>query len=402
MEPTEILSGSSIAAVNNLADRRVYSQDTNFGIRESIFTNGTWSGGDDESIIGIAKQNSPIAACNGKGLDQIRVYFLNQNSELQERWWSIDKAQNGLRDAKPAQPNNPWYDGPIDDQKIQVAAYSNIAAFVIDDSVTPIAVNLYVQGQDNVIQEYQYNGKQNWFPNKTFGTALAGTKIAAAVTKDGNGTHVRVYYQDVNNHIIENFYDPRSGWGIGQYASTGEAPFCGLACLTVLDPPSTYRVYYENQASQITEMIWDGNSWSKGQTFGPVIQGSNCAAINWTGPQLRLYAQNGLDGTSLTEYKNSGGVWVSGATVPPLHGPVTKTPTTRQLDKSQLMATPTQDKTSNQEDRILQSIRAAAMSYNVPYSTWTTTQQAYSGHLEYTESIYGLVRGSHGNWHTYP
>ena len=43
---------------------------------------------------------------------------------------------------------------------------------------------------------------------------LNRTPLASIVFKDGNGTHIRVYYQDEDGNIRETFYDDGNGWAL--------------------------------------------------------------------------------------------------------------------------------------------------------------------------------------------
>jgi hypothetical protein len=41
---------------------------------------------------------------------------------------------------------------------------------------------------------------------------LSRSPLAAISFKDGNGQHIRVYYQDTQGYIKESFYDTGRGW----------------------------------------------------------------------------------------------------------------------------------------------------------------------------------------------
>jgi hypothetical protein len=79
------------------------------------------------------------------------VYYLNSNNELQELFYSRD----GF-----------WTPGSLNAAHIKVAPYSDIAVFVLDDSTSTLQVNLYAQQVNNVIQEYQLNGKSKQHPSR--------------------------------------------------------------------------------------------------------------------------------------------------------------------------------------------------------------------------------------------
>jgi hypothetical protein len=61
--------GTGIAAVNNGSHLRVYTQDCQGGIRESMYE-GKWSNGTDKNVIARGKTYSPLAACS-KALDEV-------------------------------------------------------------------------------------------------------------------------------------------------------------------------------------------------------------------------------------------------------------------------------------------------------------------------------------------
>jgi hypothetical protein len=56
-------SGTAIAAVNESNHLRVYTQDYEGGIRESVYEGG-WSDGTPNNVIARGKIGSPVAACS--------------------------------------------------------------------------------------------------------------------------------------------------------------------------------------------------------------------------------------------------------------------------------------------------------------------------------------------------
>jgi hypothetical protein len=64
-----VFLGTGIAAVNNGSHLRVYTQDYQGGIRESMYE-GKWSNGTIKNVIVQGKIGSPLAACS-KALDEV-------------------------------------------------------------------------------------------------------------------------------------------------------------------------------------------------------------------------------------------------------------------------------------------------------------------------------------------
>jgi hypothetical protein len=61
--------GTGVAAVNQSSDLRVYTQDYQGGIRESMYE-GKWSGGTPNNVIVQGKIGSPLCACS-KALEEV-------------------------------------------------------------------------------------------------------------------------------------------------------------------------------------------------------------------------------------------------------------------------------------------------------------------------------------------
>lgn len=66
--------GTGIAAVNESSHLRVYTQDVQGGIRESMYE-GKWSNGTPKNVIVQGKIGSPLAACS-KALEEVRSNLL--------------------------------------------------------------------------------------------------------------------------------------------------------------------------------------------------------------------------------------------------------------------------------------------------------------------------------------
>lgn len=145
--------GTCIGAVNDSSHLRVYTQDCQGGIRESVYE-GKWSNGTIENVIVQGKIGSPVAACS-KGLDevgitvsiftlagkaesyQIRLYYISNENKLREHCYSAKKG---------------WYAGALNASNFAVAPYSKVAACFL--AVADLELRVYCQSPDNTIQEY--------------------------------------------------------------------------------------------------------------------------------------------------------------------------------------------------------------------------------------------------------
>jgi hypothetical protein len=83
--------GTSIAAVNESSRLRVYTQDVQGGIRESMYE-GKWSNGTPKNVIVQGKVGSPIAGCS-KALEEVGqssfCYIVLGKAKLCYRYVSI-------------------------------------------------------------------------------------------------------------------------------------------------------------------------------------------------------------------------------------------------------------------------------------------------------------------------
>lgn len=69
MADLTVSPGTGVTAVNNGSHLRVYTQDYQGGIRESMYE-GKWSKGTIKDVIVQGKIGSPLAACS-KALDEV-------------------------------------------------------------------------------------------------------------------------------------------------------------------------------------------------------------------------------------------------------------------------------------------------------------------------------------------
>jgi hypothetical protein len=186
------------------------------------------------------------------------------------------------------------------------------------------------------------NGK-GWTTGTNFGAALPGTSIAA--TSWGNGsphhyirygesilalqtsflpsfhnlsrslTALRLYYQDTSLNIIEKAWDGTGWYTGGLHFSNGVTrTTLGVTSWSEGSSVKGIRLYYSAPSNIIKEKAWDGNGWYDGGFSQPSIPASNVAALPL--PVLRVYLQNGTQGTAVTEFAWNGG-WVVGHTALP-------------------------------------------------------------------------------------
>ncbi|OBT95410.2 hypothetical protein VE01_05238 [Pseudogymnoascus verrucosus] len=161
MSASDIIFNTAIAAVNNNDHLRVYTQDTNGGIRESLYE-GKWQNGNAGNTIVTAKLGSPIAATS-KELKEIRVYTLSTDNILTETAYSAGRG---------------WYTGDLGAKKFVVAPYSKIAATFLATG-SSLQLRVYAQLPDNTIQEYGYDSASTgWVKQTNLGSAVAGSSIA--------------------------------------------------------------------------------------------------------------------------------------------------------------------------------------------------------------------------------
>ena len=71
-----IATGTAIAVTNAGDNVRVYAQDTDLNIRQSVFQDGVWSGGNTSDVVVVAKQRSPLAACSGNGMGRVCFFVV--------------------------------------------------------------------------------------------------------------------------------------------------------------------------------------------------------------------------------------------------------------------------------------------------------------------------------------
>jgi kumamolisin len=155
-------------------------------------------------------------------------------------------------------------------------------------------IRVYCQDEQNVIQEYCWDGNGPWTPGVKLAGAAPDSQLAAVQWSDPAGVHLRVYYQNPQNIIVEQCYD--GSWAPGQGVFPGAAPGTGIAAVQWSDTAGVHlRVYYQNPQNTVTEQCYDGK-WAPGQgVFAGAAPTTGIAAVYWNdsaGTHLRVYYQN--------------------------------------------------------------------------------------------------------------
>ncbi|OBT52371.1 hypothetical protein VE04_07737 [Pseudogymnoascus sp. 24MN13] len=277
MSASDIIFNTAIAAVNNNDHLRVYTQDTNGGIRESLYE-GKWQNGNAGNTIVTAKLGSPIAATS-KELKEIRVYTLSTDNILTETAYSAGRG---------------WYTGDLGAKKFVVAPYSKIAATFLATG-SSLQLRVYAQLPDNTIQEYGYDSASTgWVKQTNLGSAVAGSSIAT--------TSFNISSLSIRGASRP---PPRAAIAATSYPASASA--------------ISLRVYHAAADNTLVERAYDGDGWYAGAFVQKTVPGTQAAVIEWTtqGTQLRVYFQNGTQVSGVSEWVWSGG-WVKGAAaIPP-------------------------------------------------------------------------------------
>ncbi|KAK7214779.1 hypothetical protein V2G26_002782 [Clonostachys chloroleuca] len=294
----EIAIRTSIAAVHNGSHLRVYETDIEGKIRETQYE-GKWTGGTSSNVIGSGRIGTPVSATS-LGLSNIRVYFIGADSKVHESCYDSGHS---------------WYNGALTEKGFDVAPYSGISGVYLDNHSV---LRVYGQLANNTIQEWCWDNNGNgWTTGTNFGAALPGTSIAA--TSWGNGSphhYIRLYYQDTSLNIIEKAWDGTGWYTGGLHFSNGVTrTTLGVTSWSEGSSVKGIRLYYSAPSNIIKEKAWDGNGWYDGGFSQPSIPASNVAALPL--PVLRVYLQNGTQGTAVTEFAWNGGWVVGHSALPP-------------------------------------------------------------------------------------
>jgi len=270
-----------IAAVNSSSRLRVYFGSVTGEILEAVYE-GKWEGG--HAIATGTKIYSPIAATSAGELNQIRVYYLDNNNRLRERAYDSGRG---------------WYEGALNGHNFQVAPYSQIAAAFLPGTSS---LRVYAQLENNTIQEFGWDGN-GWSRQTNIGAALPGSSIAVTAFRTSQ-LSIRVYLQDTNLDIFERAFDSGRGWYNGALKFGSTIPRAALAVTSFNASSSgvSLRVYYSASNDRLLEKGWDGSGpWYDGGFSVNSIPASYVASISWDSVQIRVYYQKEVDVTAVSE-----------------------------------------------------------------------------------------------------
>jgi hypothetical protein len=128
---------------------------------------------------------------------------------------------------------------------------------------------LYCQDNSNVIVELCDDGNGWFVSSHKFPGALPRTGIAAAHwwNSSNSSSHLRLYYQETQNTILERCYDTPF-WTKG-HTFSGVASSTGIAAVGWLDSDQHLRVYYEDTTKALIEQCYDNGEWTRGTFVAP-------------------------------------------------------------------------------------------------------------------------------------
>jgi hypothetical protein len=122
--------------------------------------------------------------------------------------------------------------------------------------------------------------------------------------------------QDPSLNIIEKAWDGK-GWYNGNLNFACPIVRANLAVVSWVNGPARIRVYYNAPGDTVLEKGYDGNGWYQGDFNQKSVPASNIAAITLNNtPNLRVYLQNGVDNTAVSEFAWVGH-WTPGQTALP-------------------------------------------------------------------------------------
>lgn len=104
---------------------------------------------------------------------------------------------------------------------------------------------------------------------------LNRSNLAAISFADGNGDHIRIYYQDAEGYIRETFYDNGRGWARRDGDVIGKGKLNTGIAATTWDKGTQIRVYYLSEDSHLVERCYTGGGageWSDGSLTRAKIQ----------------------------------------------------------------------------------------------------------------------------------
>ncbi|KAI1356759.1 fucose-specific lectin [Xylaria sp. FL0043] len=276
---------------------KVYYQDTNGTIRESVHLLSGWK--NTTSSTFSAKPASPLAVISFDSGKEVRVYCVSADGYLEEYGYNSKQSS--------------WWSGALTKQKFRVAEASKVAAVYWSEKNN---IRVYAQDPDNKIQELVYTDDGGWRKGAVLPTAEVGSSLAA-VRWEKSGTHLRVYYLAPGSTVKEHCYED-SRWFDGEFSINNIPPFASIAAVVWRDSNSGVhlRVYVQDSTARIAvyqnDGGWKSQGTIQGTNLGTLRPGRRIAALEWKdGAEQRLYYQAD-DNKVREEGQTNGESWHAG------------------------------------------------------------------------------------------
>jgi hypothetical protein len=152
---------------------------------------------------------------------------------------------------------------------------------------------------------------------------LNRTPLGAIAFDDGNGKHVRVYYQDTEGNVKESYYDQSSGWTTREpnnIVGRGHANTRITGCQW--NSGTAMRVYFIGPNGTIVERMYNGGAqggWEDGALTGMKIKAATFSQIacvrHGNGPEfIHVLYQDTENKIREVVYTDASGRWAEGTT----------------------------------------------------------------------------------------
>ncbi|CCX34725.1 Similar to Fucose-specific lectin; acc. no. P18891 [Pyronema omphalodes CBS 100304] len=145
-------------------------------------------------------------------------------------------------------------------------------------------IRVYYQDTEGTVKETYYDDKAGWALRNpdVIGKAKLNTGIACCAW--ANGTQIRVYFIDANNKICERIYEggAAGSWHDGTLSISHDfkaAPYSKLSCIGY-DQYESLRVYYQDTSNKLRELIFDGSKWKEGDNSLPTACSGSAISAN--------------------------------------------------------------------------------------------------------------------------
>jgi hypothetical protein len=187
---------------------------------------------------------------DGRGVPQVRLYYLDVNQVIQEHAWDGER----------------WHSGATLPAGVTGSALAAVSWAVPGDQHQ---IRVYFVDQNNGIQEYGWFGDR-WGAGTKLPATIHGNGLAATAFPGNPGhIHIRVYFLAKNNNVQE--YGWNDGWKAGALLGTA-AQRSGLAAIGWLDgTEARIRVYYEDVDHTLREKAFRNGAWFPGEAYVPAV-----------------------------------------------------------------------------------------------------------------------------------